>query len=156
MTDEEFINFVKSHKTMSAAAAALEMHLNTFARKAKRLNCYNTNQGSKGVKKDWVAGRAKPIEEIFNGKYPEFQSYKLKKRLYKEGIKKNICEICGINEWNSKPIECELDHIDGNKTNHSLVNLRIVCPNCHSQTETFRFKRGCGNKLLKEKNKSKF
>lgn len=153
MTDQEFIDFVKSHKTMSSAAAALGVTLNTFARKAKRLNCYNTNQGSKGVAKSWVAGRAIPIEEIFNGNYPQFQSYKLKKRLYKEGFKTNVCEICGISQWNGKSIECELDHIDGVKTNHSLDNLRIVCPNCHSQTETFRFKRGRGengkHKVLK-------
>lgn len=39
-----------------------------------------------------------------------------------------------------KKINCELDHIDGNRTNHLLENLRILCPNCHSQTNTFRGK----------------
>ena len=156
MTDEEFIKFVRSHKTMSAAAVELGMHFNAFVKKAKRLNCYNPNPGGKGVIKSWISERAIPIEEIFNGNHPQFQSYKLKKRLYKEGIKKNICEICGINEWNGKSIECELDHIDGNRSNHRLDNLRIICLNCHSQTETFRFKRGYGDKLLKEKDKSKF
>lgn len=41
-----------------------------------------------------------------------------------------------------KPIECQLHHKDGNKFNHSLDNLIILCPNCHSQTETFGFKQG--------------
>ena len=66
--------------------------------------------------------------------------FKLKKRLYDAKIKFNICEICGISDWNDKPLECELDHIDGNSSNHKLENLRILCPNCHSQTTTFRAK----------------
>ena len=35
-----------------------------------------------------------------------------------------------------KPIPLELDHIDGNHYNNELINVRIVCPNCHAQTET--------------------
>ena len=59
-------------------------------------------------------------------------------RLIKEGIKSEMCELCGITEWNGKPVSFELDHIDGNRTNHKLENLRIICPNCHSQTHTYR------------------
>ena len=52
-----------------------------------------------------------------------------------------MCEICNIGDvWNNIKLELELDHIDGDRTNHSIYNLRIVCPNCHSQTETFRSK----------------
>ena len=50
------------------------------------------------------------------------------------------CECCGLSEWNNLPINFELHHIDGNRTNHSLENLLLICPNCHSQTETFRAK----------------
>ena len=48
-------------------------------------------------------------------------------------------------EWQGKQINCELHHKDGNKFNHSLKNLIILCPNCHSQTENFRFKQGKKN-----------
>ena len=143
MTDQEFIDFVKSQKTMGAAATTLGMHFNTFARKAKRLKCYNPNQGGKGTVKRWMSEREIPLQEIFDGMHPSYQTYKLKQRLYKKGIKKNRCEICDIDSWNGKKIECELDHIDGDRTNHKLSNLRILCPNCHSQTDTFRYKRGC-------------
>ena len=143
MTDQEFIDFVKLQPTMAIAAAALGISFSTFARKAKRLNCYLPNQGSKGLKRS-LSHRHVPLNEIFAGKHPQIQSFKLKNKLYKANLKQNKCEICNISEWNGKEIKCELDHIDGDKTNNALENLRILCPNCHSQTSTFRFKRGRG------------
>lgn len=74
-------------------------------------------------------------------------SNSLKKRLIKEGYKENKCEICGITEWMGKPLILQLDHINGNHSDNRLNNLRILCPNCHSQTETW------GNKGEKEINK---
>lgn len=50
------------------------------------------------------------------------------------------CDECNISDWNSKPITLELEHVDGNNRNNSLDNLRLLCPNCHSQTLTFRGK----------------
>lgn len=55
------------------------------------------------------------------------------------------CLICGYTEWNGKLIPLELDHIDGDYKNDSLGNLRIICPNCHAQTDTYKAKnRGKG------------
>lgn len=48
------------------------------------------------------------------------------------------CEVCGFSEWNGQPITIELDHIDGNADNNSAENLRLICPNCHSQTPTYK------------------
>lgn len=100
---------------------------------------YNGNQGYKGKRKD--NGQTIPLQEILEGNQPQYQSYKLKNRLIDEGIKVNKCEECGVDEWNGKEIKCELDHIDGDSRNHKLENLRILCPNCHSQTPTFRSKK---------------
>lgn len=67
-----------------------------------------------------------------------YQSAKLKKRLVDEGIKQDRCEICGQgNTWNGKLLVLQLDHINGIHTDNRLENLRIVCPNCHTQTDTF-------------------
>lgn len=50
----------------------------------------------------------------------------------------NRCEVCGFEEWNGKPIPIELDHIDGDSDNNAEANLRLICPNCHAQTETYK------------------
>ena len=50
------------------------------------------------------------------------------------------CQECGIKEWNGKPISLECDHIDGNRENNVLSNAKLLCPNCHSQTSTYRIK----------------
>ncbi len=61
----------------------------------------------------------------------------LKKYIIKEqGYK---CDICGINEeWNGKPLHFVLDHIDGDARNNKRENLRMICPNCDSQLDTFK------------------
>ena len=62
----------------------------------------------------------------------------VKQRLLKEGIKEDYCEVCGLgNRWNDRFLVLQLDHINGVKTDWRIENLRIICPNCHSQTSTF-------------------
>lgn len=61
------------------------------------------------------------------------------------------CLSCGLSEWLGKPITLEVDHIDGNNKNNDFDNLRPLCPNCHSQTLTWRG-RNKTNKRLKVSN----
>ena len=49
-----------------------------------------------------------------------------------------FCEVCGIDKHNRKSIVLECDHIDGNHANNHITNLRLICPNCHSQTSNFK------------------
>ena len=62
----------------------------------------------------------------------------LKRRLIREGILAEECVGCGTGpEWNGKPLTLALDHINGVNNDNRLENLRLLCPNCHSQTDTF-------------------
>lgn len=59
------------------------------------------------------------------------------------------CESCGVgNTYNNKPLTLQLDHKNGNSDDNSLTNLQILCPNCHTQTDTYGSK-GNGNRYKK-------
>jgi RNA polymerase subunit RPABC4/transcription elongation factor Spt4 len=60
----------------------------------------------------------------------------IKKRLIQE--RSHSCESCQLQEWLGKPIVLEMDHVDGDRNNNQRSNLRLLCPNCHSQTQTWR------------------
>ncbi|MEX2514996.1 MAG: HNH endonuclease signature motif containing protein [Candidatus Paceibacterota bacterium] len=68
-----------------------------------------------------------------------YQSYKLKKRLFKAGLKKPECEKCGWAERSKDGrLPLELDHMNGDSRDNRLENLQILCPNCHSLQPTHR------------------
>lgn len=62
----------------------------------------------------------------------------LKKRLFQSGVLAAACAFCGIDSWRGNAITLELDHINGQRSDNRLENLRVLCPNCHSQTPTWR------------------
>lgn len=61
------------------------------------------------------------------------------------------CEVCGVSEWNGQEIKLECDHIDGNHRNNVISNLRLICPNCHSQTDTYKAKNKGNGRPLRRK-----
>ncbi len=66
-------------------------------------------------------------------------SHRLKQRLVQAGLKRLVCELCG---WAGRAadgrVPVELDHVNGDKTDNRIENLRILCPNCHSLQPTHR------------------
>ncbi len=92
----------------------------------------------KGWSKGETAKNAIPLKSLLvkNCYYP---TNKLKKRLFKAGLLENKCSICGLEpKWNGETLILEMDHKNGDHCDNRLRNLRVVCPNCHSQTPTFR------------------
>jgi Zn finger protein HypA/HybF involved in hydrogenase expression len=79
-------------------------------------------------------------EELFieNSSYVNRQ--RIKERLIKDFGWVLKCNGCGITEWRGKKITLELEHKNGINNDHRLENLEFLCPNCHSQTPTFRVK----------------
>jgi len=144
VTEQEIIDACQSSLSMAEAASKVGIHFNTFKRYALKLGVYTPNQGGKGKSKSYNGKDKIPLQEILEGKHPSYQTYKLKNRLFKEGLKEKKCEECGIEDWITitygRGLVFELEHIDGDRTNHRFENLKILCPNCHSLTPTFRAK----------------
>jgi hypothetical protein len=131
VTDEQITEAFKSGMTLHKAAVELQLTTVTLWRKAKKLGLE-----WKSIERQHRLPKV-PLSEILNGDHPHFQTFKLKNRLISEGVKENKCEVCNISEWNGLPLIMQLDHIDGDSHNHKLSNLRLICPNCHAQTETY-------------------
>ena len=87
----------------------------------------------------------RPLAEILV-EHSTFHRGHLKKRLYREGLKSPVCELCGQDErWHGRLMSMILDHINGVADDHRLENLRIVCPNCAATLDTH-----CGRQNRRE------
>jgi 5-methylcytosine-specific restriction endonuclease McrA len=87
-----------------------------------------------------VCNKVIPLENILVVG-SNYQTYRLRNRLFKAGLKPMHCEECGWAEVSGDGrIPLELDHINGDHNDNRLENLRILCPNCHSLKPTYR---GC-------------
>ena len=85
------------------------------------------------------SGKGKFIESIERFNRGEVNDRVTIRKVLTE-IKGYKCECCGISSYNNKPLTLQVDHKDGNAGNNSPENLRLICPNCHSQTDTFSAK----------------
>jgi Zn finger protein HypA/HybF involved in hydrogenase expression len=148
-TDNQFIDAVETSTSIRQVLAKLGLkeaggNYKVAQQRIEKLGISLADgPNGQGWSKGKTLGPKKPIEYYLT-ENSYHQSHKLKLRLIQEGIKTHKCECCGITDWNNKPTPIELDHINGINTDNRLENLRLLCPNCHAQTETYRGK----NKII--------
>ena len=133
--DAEFADIVRASRTLAEVAERAGMSTRWGARqRISRLQLDSSHFRGQG----WRRGTARPLSEILVVGSSLCNTASLRRRLIAEGLKEHRCEVCALTEWNGLPIPLELDHINGRRDDNRLENLRLICPNCHAQTPTYR------------------
>ena len=142
ISDQEFINLVRSSLNISEVLFKLGYAVNGnswgFGEIKKRMvDLGLTGYDFKG--KSCLA--IKPEKQIDPKKllceHSKHARKVLRSYIRKHDLIPYKCAICGLTEWNGKTLSLELDHINGINDDNRLENLRFLCPNCHSQTDTY-------------------
>lgn len=139
VSNDEFINIVSNSKSYSDCLRALGLSTSggsstdILKRRIVELGCDTSHFGRFKVSPNIVHSLDSILVE--NSSYNNIA--RLKIRLLKEKEMEYACSLCGISEWNDRPLSLHLDHINGINNDHRYENLRFLCPNCHSQTETY-------------------
>ena len=100
---------------------------------------YNSLPEETKSRMNWSKGKF-PKTKFEYGKCGNHKAVLIEERGY-------ACESCNLSEWLGKPLTLELEHIDGDNQNNIKENLKLLCPNCHSYTETWKGKNSVKKKL---------
>ena len=146
-TDEELIEAVRTSISLSQTLSKLGVrpaggNYATLRAQIKRLGLDTSHFRGQG----WARGQKNPysprrsMQEILVKNSDYTNTTHLRQRLLSEGYFEHRCLSCGLAEWLGQAIPLELDHINGDRRDHRLENLRLLCPNCHALTPTYRGK----------------
>jgi len=152
-TDDQFIDAVKKFSTISDVLVYLNVPKQTYYFKVFHKEVSRLGLSTEHFTISKQPDRVWSFDDVFckNSEY-RGGGKRLKEKLFKNNLLENKCSLCEIGpEWNNKKLSLQLDHINGSNTDNRVSNLRLLCPNCHSQTDTFS-----GAKRNKERHAYKF
>lgn len=141
--ESEFRALVQSSTSYRSILVSLKVSAKgcnhyTLKRRIRELNVDDAHIRLRPVTFSAQAATTIPLDEILVEHSAYTTTTHLRHRLLKAGLLKNVCALCGqLPVWHGKPLVLHLDHANGVRHDNRLFNLRLVCPNCHSQTETY-------------------
>ena len=152
-TEQEFIEVVETSHSIRECLRKLDLacsgaSYSIFHSRVKALQLDTSHFGVSTVRRAYTKFNKREFQEILVKNSTYRSTDKLKKRLIKEGLLHYSCSKCGISEWNGVGLSLHLDHVNGISNDNRIENLRLLCPNCHSQTETY------AGKNIKKKKKT--
>lgn len=150
-SDDQFIEAVASSYSITATLDKIGLkptggNFRTFRYAVSRLGVdishFTGNGHLKGKSHGWTPSIS--LTEILVQR-STYHSGRLKERLIREHLLLNKCSECDLTQWQEKALVLHMDHINGDPCDNRLENLRLLCPNCHSQTPTY-----CGRNKRKK------
>lgn len=142
--EERLRNAVVNARSLREVAANLGLDRSAVPRLQKAAAEFGISLPRSHGGADPAKVRAAAIERTFRKGTRRVNGDRLKRYIITLGVMPYLCGSCGQSpRWNGKPLVLQVDHINGDCTDNRLENLRLLCPNCHSQTETFA-DRNCG------------
>ena len=133
---EQILSWIDEGRSKAFIAKELHCKQETLNRYIARMEIkYDGNQSGKGMPKP-RSDKMNLTEYLKNSK--DIQTNKVRIKLLEEGYKEYKCECCGLTTWLNEPIPLELHHKDGDRTNNTLENFQLLCPNCHALTSNYR------------------
>jgi Zn finger protein HypA/HybF involved in hydrogenase expression len=140
-TDEQFSEAVQASTSVREALARIGLvaaggNYKEFRKHVRRLGLGTSHFIGKAHRK----GRGAPkqdLREILVADSSYTNSNALRLRLIREGVFEAKCSECELVEWRGRPITLHLEHVNGRSNDNRVENLRLLCPNCHSQTSTY-------------------
>ena len=125
---------IRSTLSIRAAAIHLGVAYNTFKKYAIMYDLFeqNKNQAGVGVTSKGNTGCGIKIQDLFDGKHPNYPHWKLQERIVRDGYLKQCCSNCDYDDYREVDMRGPyiITFLDGDPTNHSLDNLALLCYNC--------------------------